>query len=422
MNLRTLALLALPLAACKGDPGDTDTTDATDATDAAGTADTAETSEQVTTDMSGSTGGEYVPPPLSDACDFGPDEAAALALVTNDFVAPAALHRVDALANTIVEIAPATTDTALGADADHLVMVHRLGFNRIDVFDRGADWAARGSVDVVHEGADDPNPQGVVFAGDGLAYVPLFAAPAVQIYDFDQDPAAWKVGSIDLSSFADDDGSPEAGAALACGRVLFVAIQRLVDFAPVGGSALVALDLDARAVFDLDAAAGGDQALPLLGLYPKQFRRDPADPTGHTALVLTSGIERVDLAAGTTTWAVTPEALAAAGIEGFDLQAFALGLDGASALVAATDGDWPASAVFRVGLDGAAPQTPEKLVSGLTSGDRMLEVLGGFLYVGDANPADPRVRVWDLTQAPPVEVAAEGLKTAVPPWTFLPLR
>ncbi len=33
-------------------------------------------------------------------------------------------------------------------------------------------------------GLDDPNPQGVTFAADGLAYVPLFAAPAVQIYDF----------------------------------------------------------------------------------------------------------------------------------------------------------------------------------------------------------------------------------------------
>src|SRR5690606_3483175 len=149
------------------------------------------------------------------------------------------------------DLAPASSDTALGARGDWIVMVHRFGHSRIEVVDRSGDWAVRGAIDVTHPGVADANPQRVTFADDGLAYVPLFAAPAVQIYDFARDPAQWRVGELGLAGCAGDAGNPEAGGALACGRVLFVTIQRLVDFVPVDHSYLVAVDLDAGAALDL---------------------------------------------------------------------------------------------------------------------------------------------------------------------------
>lgn len=412
MTIRAIVLpLPLALAACA--PQIADSSDLTDSTGS---------ESQGSTGMSSTTDSSGPAIELDAPCDFGIEDADELALVTNDFVAPPGLARVDVAGRQIApDLLPATTDTALGARGDWLVMVHRYGQNRVDLVDRKADWALVGSADVRHEGVDDPNPQGVAFDGDGLAYVPLFAAPAVQIFDFSRAPADWLAGSIDLSAFADADGSPEAGAALACGRVLFVGIQRLENFVPVDQSYLVPIDLDARAAIDLDPAAAGTQAIPLLGPWPKQFRRDPADATWHTALVLTSGIERVNLSYGTSEWAVAPEVLAAAGVDGFDVQAFALAADGASVYLAATDGDFPGSAVFHVGLDGGAPATPVKLIEGLVSGDRMLERLGTTLWVGDANPETPRLRAWDLAGAAPQEIAAEGLATAVPPWTFIPL-
>lgn len=378
-----------------------------------------ETEGHDTTDMSETTGPGLAPLELDAPCDFGPEDAAELALVTNNFVDPPALARVSVGEQLVTpDLAPASTDTALAAGGDRLVMVHRFGHDRIELVDR-ADWSVLGGVDVTHPAAGETNPQGAVFAADGLAYVPLFAAPAVQIYDFAGAPETWLQGSIDLSEFADADGSPEAGAALACGRVLFVAIQRLVDFAPVDGSYLVAVDLEARAAIDLDPDAEGSQAIALRGTYPKQFRRDPADPAGHTALVLTSGVERVDLSRGTSSWAVAPEVLAAAGVDGFDPQAFALAADGASVYITATDGEFPNAAVFHVGLDGREPTAPVRLVEGLTSGDRMLERLGDQLWIGDADPEDPRLRVYDLAAG--VELAGEGLKLPVAPWTFIPL-
>jgi hypothetical protein len=203
-----LLTTALALAACNPSGGDSgsDTDTGTD------------TEGPGTTDMSPTTGEAPVVVELDAPCDFGPAGATELALVTNDFVAPPGLGRVDVDdLQVTADILPATTDTVLGAAADWLVMVHRFGQNRIDVVDRAGEWLLRGSVDVTHAASADPNPQGVTFDGDGLAYVPLFAAPAVQIYDFSAaESSAWLQGEIDLSPFADADGSPEAGVALAC--------------------------------------------------------------------------------------------------------------------------------------------------------------------------------------------------------------
>lgn len=369
-----------------------------------------------TTDMSSTTGEAPALLELDGPCDFGRDDAAELALLTNDFTA-AGLFRVDTAARTVSdELAPARTDTVLGAHDDWLVMVHRAGFNRVELIDRKADWALVGGADVTHPASTDPNPQSVAFTDDGLAWVPLFAAPAVQVFDFTGDPAGWQVGSVDLSAFADADGNPEAGLALACGSTLFVSIQRLgPDFAPVDKSYLVAVDTAARAAIDLDPQADGAQAIALLGPWPKQIRRDPADLQGHTALVLTSGVERVDLSHGTSTWAVAPDRLTALGSP----QAFAVAPDSASLFVAVASPDYTAVTVVHVGLDGGEPAAPVTIVETKGVGDRMLEQLGGTLWIGDQ--AASRLRAWDLTATPPTELASDALGTDVAPWTFLPL-
>lgn len=402
-SLPPLLPALLALAACTADaPGETEGPDTTG-----------------TSDMSPTTG---EPPALLDLdapCDFGRDDADELALVTvaADFSA-AGLARVDVVERRAApEVAPASTDTVLGAHGDWLVMVHRFGFNRLELVDRKTGWSVVGGEDVTYPGVDEPNPQSVAFTDDGLAWVPLFAAPSVQIFDFTQS-SGWKVGEVDLAPFADADGSPEAGLALACGGVVFVAIQRLdtaTTFAPVDKSYLVAIDAAARAPIDLDPATDGPQAIALLGPWPKQFRRDPADLMGHTALVLTSGVERVDLSRGTSEWAVPPEAIAAAGAP----QAFALAPDGASVYLAVTDASYSKVSVVQLGLDGAAPAAPTLLVETEGVGDRMLEQLGGVLWIGDRGGS--RLRAWDLAQAPPAELESEDLGTDVPPWTFLAL-
>lgn len=399
MNARTTLPALLLLAACTP-------------SDAGGETESASGS----TTMSETTGGDVPKLELDAPCDFGPEDAAELALLTNDFSA-AGLHRVDPTSRAVsTEVTAASTDTVLGAHGDWLVMVHRFGFNRVEVLDRGADWASIGGVDVTHPSTPDPNPQSVAFTPGGLAWVPLFSAPAVQVYDFNRDPADWLVGTVDLSGVADGDGNPEAGVALACGGTLFVGVQRLApDYTPVDLSYLVPIDAAARAVIDLDPAADGTQAIALLGPWPKQFRRDPADAAGHTALVLTSGVERVDLSQGTSLWVIAPELLAPLGSP----LAFVLAGDGASAYVALTSPDYTSVAVVHVGLDGGEPAAPVTIATTPGVGGGMLERLGGTLWLGDRDGA--RLRAFDLAQSPPAEIESDMLATTIPPWSFIPL-
>lgn len=381
---RQLLLPLLPLlAACPSDPAIVDDT----------AADESSSSSDPTT-------GEPAPAIPAGDCDYGATTPTRLAVITNNFTDPAALHVLDlATGELTADVAPATSDPALAWGDGKLALIGRFGFNNLEILD-GAEWTSLATLPVAVDGVAEPNPQALTFAADGRAYLTLFASPAVQIFDFARPAAENPIGALDLADFADADGSPEAGVALACGDVLFVGVQRLVDFAPVDQSFLVPLDLAAGAPIDLDSATDGPQAIALQGPWPKQFRRDPADPSGHTALVLTSSLERVDLTTGAVTWAVDPARLTALGIDGFDPQSFAVSADGAAAYLVATDGDFPASAVFRLGLTDA---DDARLVEGLATYEKVLEIAGDTLWVADADPAMPRLRSFDLTQSPPAE-------------------
>lgn len=421
MTARIPLTLLLALPACTPAPG-------ADTSSSGGDASTSTTAVSGSTDMSESTGtsgqvdttgDESTATPttgddttggpaivLSGPCDLEVADPTRLALITNDFIEPAALHIVTvADASIQADVAPAPADPALAWGAGKLVLIGRFGINTLEVFD-GASLESLAKLDVKVDGVADPNPQALAFGPDDRAYLSLFASPQVPVHDLGEPPGMTQVDSLDLSDFADADGSPEAGVAFICGDVLFVGIQRLVDFAPVDLSYLVPIDLTSGAPIDLDPETDGPQALALLGPWPKQVRRDPADPDGHTALVLTSGVERVDLSRGTSSWALDPALLAGVGVDGYDPQGFVVAADGASVYVLAIDGDFPGAAVFHVGLDGAAPTEPVKLVAGLTSRERTIERIGDTLWVGDASPALPTLRSFDLAARPVSEYEA----------------
>ena len=364
-----------------------------------------------TGDLSSSTGDPTTGEPAAPGeCVYGPAAATRLALVTNDFTA-ASLHIASINPPDLSEdVAAVTTDPALSWGNDMLAVLGRYTFNRVTLLD-SVDWAARFDFPVSVDGADEPNPQSLTFAADGRAYLTLLASPKIPIFDFTAPPEENPVGALDLTDFADADGSPEAGVALACGDVLFVGIQRLVEFVPVDHSYLVPIDLTTQRPIDLDPATDGPQAIELLGPWPKQIRQDPADATGHTALVLTSGVERVDLVAGTSSWAVTPERLTALEIDGFDVQSFAVAPDGASVYIVATDGMFPASALHQFGL---ADESATTITTGLTTSEKALEILGTTLWIADADPDAPRLRRFDLTQSPPTE--GDWVATPPPPY------
>ena len=188
--------------------------------------------------------------------------------------------------------------------------------------------------------------------------------------------------------------------------------------AVIGAAGLIGAHRPHAPVHDLDPATPGAQPLALLGQWARQLRLDPADPTGRTALVLTTGLERVDLSAGTSSWAIAPERLAAVGLDDFRLpQAFDLGPDGQTAYLAAYGSGFADVSLYRAALDTDAPL--EKIAGGMQSVEQTLEVVGDRLYFGDRTHGASGLRAWDLSAEPPAPVAGSPLGLGLAPYAAI---
>ena len=188
---------------------------------------------------------------------------------------------------------------------------------------------------------------------------------------------------------------------------MFVSAQRLdVSFTPVCNEILVPVDTQTQTAIN--------RPITLLGTFAKQARLDPNDERGHTVLVLTNGIERIDLASGKVTWAVDSKLFEAQGMFGFHIQAFAM--HGNTAYVAASVSDFSQVDIWRVTLD----ENPslEKVLSGYNSFEKVLEVVGDQLWIGDTTIGESGLRAFDLTENPPKHIAGP-LSTGLPPYSMI---
>jgi hypothetical protein len=358
------------------------------------------------------------PPALGEPCSGEVAAPTRLAITTTDF-STGALSILDLRTGEIEpDLALATTDSLPFAHGDHVYLLHRYGFDALDVL-AGDDLRLLGQTSLAVPGVISSNPHALAFVGE-RAYVSLFGAPELQIVDV-SDPSAPRIdGRIDLRPLADADGNPEAHLAIHCGGTLFVSVQRLDSARGLALTGehdhLAPIDLASGRLHDLDADEPGVQGLELLGPWAKQWRRDPADPAGHTVLILSTGLERIDLATGTATWAVDPARLAALGIDEYDLtQAFDLDRTGAVAYIASYRPDLSEVVLLRASLDDDAPIT--EVADGLQSIGPTLEIVDDTLWFGDRSHAAAGMRAWDLQGDPPSpRFAGEPLATGLAPY------
>lgn len=361
-------------------------------------------------------------PAAEQACALGPSEPTRLLLTTTDF-STGALTVIDTATMDITpDVAVASTDAVPYVDpaGGRIVVANRFGLDYLDVWTE-PDFDARGQFPVLAD-AGSANPHAVAFAPDGTAWVTTFGTSRLRRFDLSRAPGAAEVEAIELSAFADADGNPDASLVVACGRSVYVAVQRLdPTFSPVDVDMLVAIDPDERLAVDLDGDTPGGQGLALQGTWLRQLRADPAEPSGRTLLGLTTGIERIDLEAGTVTWAATEDAFARAGIDDVFLpQSFAVSADGRTAYLAAYVRDFSEVQLFVVGLDGGEPTTPEPFAGGFDSAERTLERVGDRLWFGSTRTSAPGLFVYDLASDPPSPIAGP-LSTGLPPYSMVAL-
>jgi len=101
------------------------------------------------------------------------------------------------------------------------------------------------------------NPKQVVFLNETKAYILRYGSNTVWIVN----PSAtlsdnFKIGEIDLSSYADTDGIAEVRMGVIANGKLFIAMQRLENFAPTQ-TAYVAI-IDTTTDLEIDAGIAGD--------------------------------------------------------------------------------------------------------------------------------------------------------------------
>ncbi|MCX4245447.1 YncE family protein [Paraliomyxa miuraensis] len=366
--------------------------------------------------------GDDVPPGWrapSGPCELDPPSPTRLLLTTTDFVT-GALTVVELVDGTVrPDVAEGSADAIPFAHDDRVVLVHRYQLDRLDVLD-ASTWSLV-SQHALASSVPSANPHAVAFDERGWAWVTTFGEPTLRALELGAPPTSADRAQVDLSGFADDDGNPEASLIVRCGDLLFVTAQRLdPGFHPLGPDVLVVVDPSEPSAMDLDPGTAPYEALPLLGGWVRQFRRDPTDPDGLTILALSTGIERIDLRTGRRQWAVSPEDMAEADIAGrLQPQAFDVDDDGTLAYLAAYDADFSQVRLHRVNLHGNEPRVPEPFAAGFDSVERTLELVGSELWYGSTRHDAPGLWRFDVRDAP--RVIAGPLPTGLPPYSMVAL-
>ena len=106
--------------------------------------------------------------------------------------------------------------------------------------------------------------------------------------------------------------------------------------------------------YDFVGNDGRPDGIQLLGRGQLGHIAAPGDTTGHVILLLTTGVERVDLAAGISQWAIPASVFEAQGFGPFTLGDFALAPDGDTLYFTAATADWSGHALWRATLSSGA--------------------------------------------------------------------
>ena len=142
-----------------------------------------------------------------------------------------------------------------------LYVVNRLGYDNVQVIDPAQGYQTVRQFSV----GNGTNPQDIALAAPTKAYVSRLGTPDLLIVN----PATGaSLGTISLAPWADGDGNPEAAHMTIVGRLLFVALERLANFAPADTGLVVVIDTQADTVFDADPSTPGKQVVRLPGKNP----------------------------------------------------------------------------------------------------------------------------------------------------------
>jgi hypothetical protein len=316
------------------------------------------------------------------------------------------------------DVASVHSDATLRWWGGRLYVVNRYGQDNIQVIDPAQGYATLRQFST----GNGSNPQDIAVVSATKAYVSCYALAQVLVVD----PSAGTVtGSVSLAPLAGSDGVPEAARMALVDGHLFVALQRLVGFAPAETSLVAVIDTAADTLVDVHPGRPGVQGIPLVG-------RDPVttfeyDPFGGRLLIgcagafgaLDGGIEAIPVVRGDVIdplaplWAssgfvITEQAL------GGDIGDLAFLLPGHS-YATVSDASFHTSVVAWSALTGQKRATVYAS-DGFDLPDMAVSPARDELWVCDTRYAAPGLRVFRCSDDAPL---AGPLPTGLPPYQIV---
>jgi DNA-binding beta-propeller fold protein YncE len=190
-------------------------------------------------------------------------------------------------------VATVHSDATLRFHDGLIYVINRFGQDNIQIIDPGKHYATLRQFST----GNGSNPQDIAFATSRKAYVSRYGSADLEVVD---PRSGFQLSTISLAAFADGDGLPEMARMAMVGQYLFVACQRLTNFAASNPSMVVVINVITDAIVDVDPGAPGVQAITLIGRNP--VTELVYDAVTHSLLVgcagaygvMDGGIERID--------------------------------------------------------------------------------------------------------------------------------
>ncbi|MCE5250076.1 T9SS type A sorting domain-containing protein [bacterium] len=281
-------------------------------------------------------------------------------------------------------VLPVFQDSRVKTDGTYLYILEGFGADAVSKYNP-ASISGNDRIYQYSVGAKS-NPRDIVFF-ESKAYLLLYGTDRILVVDpAAKTEASFKKGEIDISPWADADGSPEACMGFVYKGRVYVVLQRydMSQYA-AGTAVLLAIDPATDSIVDMDTAAEGVQGIELAIKNPQScsLTGDTLYLAGTTYGISDEGVWKLDLAnPSATQQKLVSEADAGGSISG--VATFSAGYG----LVLLFDESWNTVAREFNYNDGTLG---EKLpVPGAGGG---VVMSGGLLYVGSTDSEKPGLYV-----------------------------
>ncbi len=255
------------------------------------------------------------------------------------------------------------------------------------------------------------NPQDIASVSDSRAYIPRYSDKDMLVVN---PITGAEVEKIDLSSYADADGLPEAGWAVTLDGKVYLTLQRLANFAPTDYSSILVIDGASGAIEEeVELTATSPYGKLRYNTFIDRIVLAEVGSFG----VLDGGVEYFNPADNAVSGLVVSEETL-----GGDLSdAVILSDTKGYAVVGVTQPDF--SSITRVvSFDPSSGEKIADLSIGQGYDHAFIELTpdGSQLWVTDRNLAAPGIRIFDTTDDH--EITTEPIDTGLPPFMtcFIP--